>query len=325
MDHAAQSVARYRIYIMLSRLYLNGLTADLLPYVEEIPELASAAAQPFDADEAAAAHYGIFAHNIFPYESIFRDPSGLLGGKYSEQVNTTYKRASVQINADQDHIGHELAFLASLCNAESKALDNEEIEAARVIAKRQAVFLREHLLEWLSPFVTALSFSGQPFYEALGQLSQELIYDHLLTFAEEGSANSYGGPLEENDTEIGDILRDGKTGLKQIASFLITPPYSGFFIGHSTISQFARKRQLPRGFGNRQQMLSNLLHSAAQYDLISDLFQDLAEHAGAWAKCYERQIFDYPELETWIRPWLERIDNTARALSEMRSLSIAAL
>lgn len=326
MNRADSASARHHTYLLLSRLYLDGLTDDLLPYIANIPELAAAAPRPFYPDEAAAIHYQIFAHDIFPFESIFRDPSGLLGGTYANQVNAAFNRAGIHnITTNYDHIGHELAFLAALCSAESGASGAQEIETADQVEQLQRTFLEDHLLCWLSPFVTALSFSDHPFFAAVGRLTQDLVYDHLLSFGGAGSTESFGISDESNHPDLPVLLQDNQTNLKQIAVFLITPPHSGLYFGRSAIASLARERQLPRGFGSRQQMLSNLFHTAAQYDQVPDLLQTLTAHANSWRRRYEDQMLVFPEMSPWIRPWLKRTISTASALSEMKTLSAAAI
>lgn len=322
MNRAATASARHHTYLLVSRLFMDGLTDDLLPYMEQIPELASAALRPFDPDESAAAHYGVFAHDIFPYESIFRDVSGLLGGVYANQVNAIYQRAGYYITADYDHIGHELAFLALLCHAEFSALEAQNVEVADHFKQLQAVFLRDHLLYWLSPFSIALLYSNQSFFGALAKLTQRLVYDHLLSINHKKTTNLLSNSDDTNLAKSPDILRNNQTSLKQIANYLVTPPHSGLYLGRNTITALARERQLPRGFGSRQQMLSNLFHSAAQYDLVPNLLDDLAIHTDSWGKKYEEQIGNFPKLDPWIQPWLQRLKNTAGVLSEMRTLSL---
>ena len=325
MNRADTASARHHTYLLFSRLYLDGLTGDLLPYIAKIPELAAAAPRPFDLNDAAATHYQIFAHDIFPYESIFRDPSGLLGTIYADQVKATYEHTGIHIKADYDHFGHELAFLAASCSAESGASSDQDNEAADQFEQLQRTFTQDHLLCWLPPFVTALSFSNQPFYAALGRLTQSLVYDHMVSFSRARSEEPSSGFDKNSLPDPADFLQDSQTSLKQIAGFLITPPYSGIYIGRSAITALARERQLPRGFGSRQQMLSNLFHTAAQYDLVPELLQDLTEHVNSWSHRYEEQLEVFPKMSPWIRPWLQRVFNTVSALSKMITLSAAAI
>ncbi|HFQ92410.1 MAG TPA: hypothetical protein ENK32_00240, partial [Anaerolineae bacterium] len=84
--------ARSRSYQLLSRLFLQGVTPEILSMVQAAPELAAALPDPVDFDELAAVHYQLFGMNVFPYESIFLDDSGLLGGRVTDGVIRSYGR-----------------------------------------------------------------------------------------------------------------------------------------------------------------------------------------------------------------------------------------
>ena len=123
------ALARRRTYELFGELFLAGVTAESLAGLAAIPELA-AAARPFNADAAAAEHYRLTAVTVFPYESIFRDPTGLLGGKITDQVTALYRQNGYDLLSDADHLGHELGFMAHLCAAEAGALATGDATAA---------------------------------------------------------------------------------------------------------------------------------------------------------------------------------------------------
>ena len=125
MDQLQIIIARHHTYLLLSRLYLDGLSADLLPYVREIPQLSAVYAKPFNADQSAAEHHHIFSYDIYPYESIFRDPAGLLGGPISTQLEEHYNLSGYTHADEPSHIGSELAFLAYLCEASGACSSSE--------------------------------------------------------------------------------------------------------------------------------------------------------------------------------------------------------
>jgi len=329
MDIISIAAARHHTYQLFSRFFLNGVTTDLLPYIEQIPELSAISPEPFDPQEAAAIHYQVFSLDIFPFESIFRDPSGLLGGVYSSQVQERYQQAGFQQTTDCDHIGYELAFLATLCGSEGAALEREEIAKAVRSQELQKAFFQDHLVCWLPAFVNALAFCGQAFYAAVGQLTLDLVYDHFLQLGQ-GYLEGFETPISSEKHELldsctlpdmPDILQDEGTDLKQISRFLVTPPFCGLYLGRTSITTMARDRQLPRGFGDRRQMLSNLLRAAGQYDAISDLLQDLAAKANSWSEGYQEQLVNYPEIGDRIRPWQQRVNNTSHSLVQMANLA----
>jgi TorA maturation chaperone TorD len=326
MNRADTASARHNTYLLLSRLFLDGLSDDLMPYVNNIPELSAVCPHPFDAEEAAVDHHQVFSFDVFPYESIFRDPSGLVGGATTLLVQDSYEQSSFQRNVDSDHIAYELAFLAFLCMGEASALENKQAARADRNACMQQQFLQDHLLCWLPPFVIALFFSDHPFYTAVGQLTLRLVYDHILQLGKSRTRWSIGLNSSKNYAlpEAPHISQDKQAGLKQVSHFLITPPFSGLYLGRSAIARLARNRQLPRGFGDRQQLLSNLLHTAGQYDVVPDLLQDLIVMTNTWNKAYQEQLEKAPQIDGWIRPWQQRVIETANSLVQMSNMVYTA-
>lgn len=301
------ALARRRAYHLFGRLFLEGITADLLPYTDAVPELGELA-RTIDPDQAAADHYHLTAVSVFPYESIFLDPSGLLGGAVSDRLLTIYDQNGYQALSDADHIGHELLFMSQLCAAEAEAWQLGNGDAATLWQSRQQAFLTSHLLSWLAPLVVAVGQSDSLFYGPLANLTLDLAADHLGEAQADPPAITLPTPP---------ALAADDSGLKDIARYLATPPYSGLFLSRDAISALARRHNLPRGFGDRAQMLANLLRTAGQYDLASNVFLDLAAVSVKWRKQYEEQQTRYPEISPWIRPWQEHISQTAVALEEL--------
>ncbi len=323
MNEVDTALARNRTYQLFSHLFLNGVTTDLLPYINAVPELASTITLPLDQDDAAAEHYQIFSYDIFPYESMFRDPSGLLGGCYTESVRAYYRDTAMQITIDEDHIGQEFSFMAALCEAELKSLRINKLEEASRYAHFQYQFLRDHLLTWLPALAASLALSEHAFYSVLGQLALELVYDHWDSTTNPCAPASMDPCAHDDLPQLNELLENKKTSMRQIAGHLISPPRSGFYMGREVIAKFARQHQLPRGFGSRQQMLANLFGSAAQYELIPMLTQNLIEYCGLWKQQYEQQSLLFPQMNAHLRPWITRVSHSSSALVIMQDSIVA--
>ncbi len=310
------AIARGRAYQLFSRLYLEGLTPDLHAQLQIIPDLYKQA-EPFDVDEAAAAHYTLTAAAVFPYESIFRDPSGLLGGPVTDELTALYSAAGFQVLSDSDHIGHELAYLAHLSHAQAGALSAADESAAVLWQNRQQAFLAAHLLPWMPPFLVAVEQGADRFYTRLAQLTLELLAEHVNLTGAAAQALPASPPFAA-----------AETSLKEIARYLTTPPYSGIFLSREAIAALARRHKLPRGFGDRAQMLTNLLRTAGQYDLALSVFADLEAVINAWQSRYAELPARYPGSSAWVRPWHDRTAQTAAALqsvaAEMKTVAEAS-
>ena len=120
---------------------MQGLTAVSLPYLQTIPDVAAVLPADFDEDQAAADHYQLFGFNVFPYQSIFLDPAGLLGGSITDEVVRSYSQAGLSVgpagnqatDESPDHLGYELRLMAFLCAAEADAWrDGLPAEAGRM-------------------------------------------------------------------------------------------------------------------------------------------------------------------------------------------------
>lgn len=324
MNRSQILLARHHAYLLVSRIFMDGLSADLLPYVRQLPELTALIPERFDQDEEAARHYHIFGHNILPYESIFRDASGLLGGQFCVEVNSMYKASGVDFPYEDDHFGQEVAFLAALCTAEVLAWQTDGNKAADNFAKYQAIFMDRHLLPWLSPFIAALETSSDRFYAALGKLTLSLVADHWRSLADFSHCTVEAQLRHNAPSQLMRLMHEEMTNLKTIAGFLVTPPLSGFYLTLDAIANLARGYGLPRGFGSRHQMLTNLLHSAAQYERLPDVLLGLSETCLTYNQAYRRHANRFADLTPHTEPWVTLVENTTAALGEMINLASEA-
>ncbi|MCI0398124.1 MAG: molecular chaperone TorD family protein [Chloroflexi bacterium] len=283
MESNQLALAHSRTYTLFSGLYLNGLTGELLPIIQAVPELAAALPNPLNPDQAAADHQHLFGFNVFPYASLFLDPTGLLGGPVVEAVQEAYRAASFAAPAtgeSADHVGHELGLLAFLAAAEARAWEEDRPAAAAQWQTRQRRFLDHHLLPWLPPLVVAIRQQGHPFYTALVTLTLELVHAHRAGLGET-AALTFSLPPAPN------LLDEPATGLKEIAAYLLSPPTSGLYLGRDDLGRLARHLDLPAGFGDRRPMLLALFHSAASHDRLAALLQALQTLATEWERAYK--------------------------------------
>jgi TorA maturation chaperone TorD len=311
------ALARSRAYGLLSQLYLAGVTAQNLAQVQAASELASQLASPFDADEAAADHHTLFSFNVHPYQSYFLDPAGLLGGPVTESVAQTYHSLGFEADLSgqsADHIGLELGFLAFLCVAEAEALADERPQMADQLTSRQLAFMLDHLLPWIGPLTLAISQQGQRFYSALATVTLDLVQEHAAEVSTRLKRPLAG---ETSLPQAPAILEDEATGLKEIAEFLLTPAYSGIYLSRDDIGRLARRHAVPRGFGDRRQLLHNLLRSAANYEALGDVIDNLEELTGRWLAGYDGMIAQ-GEIGVFVAGWRARAGSTAAMLQRMR-------
>jgi TorA maturation chaperone TorD len=271
---------------------------------------------PFDADEAAADHHHLFGFNVHPYQSYFLDPAGLLGGLVTEGVAQTYSRLGFRpgtTGESVDHIGYELALLSFLCAAEAEALADGRSEFGRQMGDYQLSFMAEHLLPWIGPLTLAVGQQGQGFYEVAARVTLDLASEHAAELAaRRNQALENGGKM----APAPDILADEGTGLREIAEFLLTPAYSGIYLGRDDIGRLARRQSIPRGFGDRRQLLLNLFRSAANYDALGDVIGGLQAVVDKWLAGYD-EMMTQRGIGLFIIDWRTRADGTAALLGQM--------
>ncbi len=187
---------------LLGRLWLHELVPEDVDPIRGLPELGpeldeAIRARGGDTDAAlvdlAVEHHRLFGIEMPPYESVFVDPSGMLGAPASERVAARLERAGWQQPpgvrvAAPDHIGLELLALGDL-------VESGADEAADGL-------VRDHLALWAPPMVLALEGLGaHGVYWALGDLTLEVVLGRL--------AAADIGTLAEGERESGRAASDG--------------------------------------------------------------------------------------------------------------------
>ncbi|MGB1249724.1 MAG: TorD/DmsD family molecular chaperone [Candidatus Promineifilaceae bacterium] len=303
------ALARDGAYNLLGQLFLEGVSAELLPYLAEIPELHI---ENFDADIAAAAHQNLFRFTLFPNASIFLDTSGLLGGDVSEAAGRLYGQAGIPSPDEPDSVGNLLQLIAFLCAAEAEAWEDDMPVIAKRIRARQKRILEAGLLKWMPPLVVSIRQQNNPFYTGVANLMWALLGEHYADLSDQ-PAN-----LKWNLTPPPDLLHDDKTGLKDIALYVTTPALSGWWFGRGEVSRIGRKTDLPRGFGGRINMLMNLFRAASQFDSAETLFSGLTQLGTEWVNGYDELAADAPALQPIVAIWQARAKYTQELLQTMR-------
>ncbi|MBK8900009.1 MAG: molecular chaperone TorD family protein [Anaerolineaceae bacterium] len=316
LSQAQLARARSYSYRLFSELYLRGITAVSLPYLQQIPELTAVLPTPFYADSAAAAHHDLFQFNIFPYESFFLGDDGLVGGEVTAVVNQHYFQLGWQTavaDTEADHLGQELACLAFLVAEEAEAWESDQPGAAHDWQTRQQFFLHSHLLCWAPTCLLAIQRQSNPFFAELAHMTLTLLLSHV------GNVTPPPDFLPPNQ----DILANEKSGFKEIVHFLLLPALSGITLSRDNIGQLGRQFDLPRGFGSRETMLLNLLRTAGQYDALPALLTALQETCRRWQSSYQQLIDQHSQTALFIQPWQARAAATEQMVIELMASSIA--
>jgi TorA maturation chaperone TorD len=305
---------RHQTYRLLSQLFTHGLTEEDFEIVRQIDALDKHLPDPFDPDEAAADHQHLFGFNVFPYESVFLDPSGQLGGDITTSAIRDYRQIGFDAGSEAgspDHIGHELALLAFLDQTETKAHEDNLPSQVEVMREYQRSFIDRHILRWLPPLVLAIRDQFHPFYGALATETLDTLVAHRTNL---GGTSRARFTLPKPPV----LLENEKTGLKEIIAYLLTPAFSGIYLGRDVIGRLARGHSIPRGFGERRQMLTSLLRSAANYGNMGQVLSSLQALVVTWESAYQ-EMATSPQPIVTAAIWKKRASATAGMISHMRS------
>lgn len=325
--------ARAAAYALLAKLLVRGVDDVTLQEISTIEALATHLPPRPDLDELAADHHRLLLHELFPYAGVFIDSEATTGGAATTAVLDSYRRFGFTPRLDDlaaDHLGVELGALGFLCGAEAEAVEDDEQGVASHLRRLQRDFLDAHVLTWLPPLLGAAASYRSGFWPAVITLTAELIADHRAALAgadidprrsdQTPEVFEAGGPNDQDD--VVELLTDPKTGLREIAEYLLTPRRSGLFISRDDLRSLGRGSELPSGFGARRLMLTNLLRAAADYDSVPALLARLEHLVAKRAAAYDLVARELG-LEMQVAPWSRRLSHTRQLLRRVGRVAVA--
>lgn len=307
-DAGAIAVARARAYTLLAALVRRGVEASTLEAVRELPEL-DAAVGGRSLDELGAAHQRVFGLEVFPWASVFLDPSGRPGGETTAAFAAAMAQdlgwAPDPTVAEADHLAVILDGLAFACSAEAEAAADGLAEVAARVGARRGDFARRALAGWLPALCEAVRAEQDPLFIEVMEMVRALI----LSEAEpSGEAEPLAAPCGPG---LLALLEEPKTGLAVIADHLCAPMDSGLFLSRRAIGALARGIDVPRGFGNRRDQMEAVLRGAAEHDSwvslldrLRDLVHAARESSRAWPAA-------------WVQPRLRQLEETEAGLRRL--------
>jgi len=304
------ALANSRAYHLVSQVMLFGMSDDLQQVITRIPEFQ--VIEPQTTGEWKADHYAVFGMNVFPFETVFLTEDGLLGGAVSDSVAHAYYEAGFRPDDSEtvDHIGNELGLMAFLCDAEATAYEDDVVQAIYHATHLQRQFLDNHLLCWLPSLVIAIHQHGDERFSVIADLILDLAFKHRQALEDDTMNPTQSLVLPT----VPHILESDETGLKEIAEFLLTPVYTGFYLSRDDIVRIGSHFQLPRGFGKRQQMLTNLLNTAVEYSAMDALMELLQDEINLRQKFYIQRVPD----KRFSNAWISRLNETTQFLQMIR-------
>lgn len=203
MENKTLFEGRQRMYRLLSRLYVLEVDEELLSalgqvkYPAQCPNEEMAEGYRMIAeylkdsqakdrqevlDDLAVDYARIFlsagvaqGKAAFPYESVYTSKKHLMMQESRNEVVALYGAKGVKPSQDmyrvpEDHLGLLLEYMALLCQ---ECLQAEAPKAAKASLEEQAVFLKEHLNNWVPAFAGEVQkYAGTDFYKGLARLTR---------------------------------------------------------------------------------------------------------------------------------------------------------
>lgn len=127
--------------------------------------------------------------NLIPYESFYTREDGMIESGGDNPIYKFYEEFDFLVEKDKarvlspDHIGVELEFLYKLCEAQVKALENQDIDIATELQNVQKSFMQTHLLKWAPLYLMNVKNEAQtPLYHDGAMTGLEFIlsdYEYL--------------------------------------------------------------------------------------------------------------------------------------------------
>ena len=200
-DIIAQIKQRGFFYALYSRIFMKEMDKDLLEMLENkdiqefFPNMAEwELRQTLPKEQLLQEHLHVdFAEislvNLIPYESFYTREDGMIesGGdnpvyQFYEEFDFTVEKGIARV-LSPDHIGVELEFMYMLCEAQIKALNEDDKESANEIQALQKSFMEKHILKWMPLYlINVKNEASTPLYHDSAMTGLEFIlsdYEYL--------------------------------------------------------------------------------------------------------------------------------------------------
>ncbi|MBW2463698.1 MAG: molecular chaperone TorD family protein [Deltaproteobacteria bacterium] len=272
LSDAEVARGRGRAYALLADLVSRGPTASTLPPARTSAVLAEALDSYADLDDAAADHQHVFGLSVPPFEGVYRDPEGQVGGACTDRLRDRY--AALGFAHDPrgegvEHLSTQLRALAFLSVAEADAREDDATPQLDAVCDLARDFLDAHLLLWLPSFAVAARAAGRALPTAIVDQIMDVVVIHRQGLDVPDDHANYqlqGEPLDLDDPAV---------GIREIAAALAVPARIGALLTRDDIARVGRGQRVPRGFGERRTTIHNLLNSAAGLGSLGGVVDDL--------------------------------------------------
>ncbi len=281
---------------LLARLWLHEADAEALGLAAD--RLGLPAAEPVD---LATAYTELFLLNVYPYGTVFTDPSGELNGPGAQHLAAMYaangyEPPELAETAAPDHLGLCLGFMAHL---EERRLDAQD-------------YISE-LLAWGPVCCLAVERepAAHPFYRSLAKLTRE----RLLARQTGSHGEAAAADVPRGELAVG---LDEEVRLRDLVRFFLAPARCGMFLSRGRLGHIGLGLGLRLPFGSRFDVAEALFQAAGEAGQVAPLIAALEAEVDVWRQEYARWADEQPNWRTAAGVWLARASQAIDRLDQMR-------
>ncbi|MGD9969687.1 MAG: molecular chaperone [Sulfuricurvum sp.] len=196
-------IARSNLYALLSRILLQELDSETLQTVktdsillEFFPhwnnwENRTTIPNPQLLEEYLNPDFvNLSILHLVPYETFYTREDQMIETGGANPVTDIYSAYDFVVDYEKarvvssDHIGVELEFMHHLCEAERKAVEENDVEAVNELQKVQFEFLNKHLVQWAPMYLINMKYEARtPLYYDVAETALEFLLSDYQTLS----------------------------------------------------------------------------------------------------------------------------------------------
>lgn len=188
-------IARSNIYALLSRILLQELDSELLetikndetvleflPNWKEWEQRTNIPTQKLLEEYLNPDFTNLSLLHLVPYETFYTREDQMIETGGANPVTDIYSAYDFVVDYEiarvvsADHIGIEYEFMHHLCEAQKKALEENDLDAIAEVIEVQHRFLNTHLLKWAPMYLINMKYESRtPLYYDTAEMALEFI------------------------------------------------------------------------------------------------------------------------------------------------------
>lgn len=204
-----QTKARTNIYALLSRILMQELDVELLEQIKNDPvimdffptlkewDLLKDLDNSVLLDEHINPDFvNLSILHLIPYETFYTRKDQMIETGGANPVTDIYSAYDFMVDFEiarvvaADHIGIELEFMHHLCEAEIKAIGEDDMDAVAELRSVQREFMDKHILQWAPLYLLNMKFEARTplYFDAADMAIEFILSDNEYLSAEQKSA-----------------------------------------------------------------------------------------------------------------------------------------